>query len=74
MSLVLEKRIATKGCGLSEPLKHERTYPALLQKEFARHKQSVKWKTTSVFICFPERRPDLAILAKILSNNGVQPK
>lgn len=65
---------ATKGCGHSEPLKHERTYPALLEKEFARHKQPVKWKTTSVSICFPDRRPDLVILTEILSNNRQRSK
>ena len=74
MSLVLDSALATKGCGLSEPLKHERTRPALLEKEFARYKQSVKWKTTSVSICFSERWPDLAVLAEILSNKRVQPK
>ena len=69
MSLVLENPLTTKDCGHSEPLKLERTQASLLEEEFAIHKQPVKWKTTSVAICFPERQPHLVILSEILSNN-----
>lgn len=38
--------------------------PLLRREESARYKQAVKWKTTSVFICFNQRWPHLVILTE----------
>lgn len=38
--------------------------PLLRREESARYKQAVKWKTTSVFICFSQRWPHLVILTE----------
>lgn len=38
--------------------------PVLLGEESAKYKQAIKWKTTSVFICFSQRWPHLVIFTE----------